>query len=155
MILESHHGGGLSQKGFTLVEGIVGMAVVFIVTFSVYGGITFGVLSAQIARENLRASQVMIEKVEMLRLCNWDQLTTPGYLPTNFSARYYDTSTTSGMGVTYTGTFSITPTGLPVNYSNDLRTVTITVNWETKGIQHTRQLSTRVARYGIQPYVYD
>jgi len=58
-------------------------------------GINFGMFNLQMSRENLRATQIMLEKVETLRVCNWDQLITPGYLPTNFTAYYYETANTN------------------------------------------------------------
>jgi prepilin-type N-terminal cleavage/methylation domain-containing protein len=143
-----------SQDAFTLVEVIVGMGLLAVLMFSLYAGLNMGVASVQGARENLRATEILTEKMEIIRLCNFDQLTTPGYLPTSFTA-YYQESATSSNGTVYTGTLSISPTGLPVNYSNDLRLVTVSVTWQTKNTPRSRTLSTLASRYGIQRYVYN
>jgi len=45
----------------------MGMAIAGIVVFSLYAGINFGMFNLQMSRENLRATQIMLEKVETLR----------------------------------------------------------------------------------------
>jgi len=79
-------------------------------------------------------------------------LITPGYLPTNFTAYYYETANTNS-GAVYSGSLSISPTALGVNYANDLRLVSISVSWKTGGLQRSRQLLTYASKYGIQRYV--
>ena len=128
------------------------MSVLGIVTFALYAGINLGFVTVQHARDNLRATQVLTEKMEVVRLCTFDQLTTAGYLPTNFTASYYEGNTTTN-GTVFSGTLSVVNTGLAVNYSNDLRLVTVTVSWQTKGLSRSRQLSTFASRNGIQNYV--
>src|SRR2546423_4684846 len=90
--------------GFSLVEATIGMGVAAITIFAVYAAINFGFSSIGIARENLRATQILTEKMEVIRLCNWDQITTAGYLPANFTANYYGTGTNT---LVYTGTLTI------------------------------------------------
>ena len=143
---------GRVRDGFTLIETVVGMAVLGIVVFSLYAGINLGFVTIQNARDNLRATQVLTEKMEVVRLCTFDQLTTAGYLPTNFTAGYFEGNSATN-GTVFTGSVAIAPTGLGVNYSNDLRLVTVTVAWQTKGLSRSRQLSTLAARSGIQNYV--
>jgi len=142
------------QTAFTLVETVVGMAVTVVVILSLYAGLNLGFASVQSARENLRATQILTEKMEVVRLCNFDQLTTPGYLPTSFTVYYYE-STAASNGPAYSGTLSITSAAPSANYSNDLRLVTISVTWQTKNTPRTRSLSTLASRYGIQRYVYN
>jgi type II secretory pathway pseudopilin PulG len=139
--------------GFTLIETIMGMGVVGIVLFSLYGGISLGILAMQNARDDLRATQILIEKMEVIRLCNWSQVTTPGYLPANFTSYYYMTNASNGYGTCFTGTLSVASSTLTANYSNDVKLVTVGLQWQTRGLQRSRQLSTVVSRYGIQRYV--
>jgi prepilin-type N-terminal cleavage/methylation domain-containing protein len=64
-----------ARAAFTLVELVVAMAVIGVVVVSLYGGITSGISSVRMARENLRATQILVEKTEAIRLYRWDQIT--------------------------------------------------------------------------------
>ena len=145
-----------SPAGFTIVETVVAMGVIGVLVVALYAGMTSATFSVRLARENLRATEVMLEKMEGLRLFSWDQITAADYVPSKFKASYYDSGATNGVGVgiTYTGTVTIARYPLADrNYSNDLRQVTITLDWQSGGIPRTRTLSTYVGRYGIQNYV--
>ena len=138
------------------METIVAMGVIGVLGVALYAGMTTATFSIRLARENLRATEVMLEKMEGLRLYSWDQLLGTNYIPTNFTAYYYDNGATNGVGVgiTYTGSLAVEPfTGADRNYSNDMRVVRITINWQSGGIPRTRTLDTYMARYGIQNYV--
>lgn len=145
-----------SPAGFTIVETVVAMGVIGVLVVALYAGMTSATFSVRLARENLRATEVMLEKMEGLRLFSWDQINTNGYVPSSFTAYYYDAGATNGVGVGITYTGSVRIASVPFadrNYSNDLRQVTITLDWQSGGIPRTRTLSTYVGRYGIQNYV--
>ena len=108
--------------------------------------------SLRMARENLRATQILVEKSETLRLYTWDQLNT-NFLPARFVAPY-DVNTTSTNGVVYIGTITLSRPSIGTSYTNDLRLVTIRVDWKTGRINRSRELSTYVCRSGLQNYVY-
>jgi len=109
-------------------------------------------------RENLRATQIMVQKVETLRLYNWGQLLdTTNYLVPHFS-EYFNPDLSNG--VLYNGTVTLSlPTNLPPAYTNNIRIVTVSVSWtnyvRAQPIAHTRQMQTYAAEYGIQNYVYN
>lgn len=141
------------RAGFTLLEVIVAMAILGMIVLAVYGAITSGMTSLRMARENLRATQILVEKTEVLRLYNWDQLNT-NFLPTKFVVNYDVNSASTNSGVLYYGTITLAQPNIGTTYTNDLRLVTVRVNWKTGPIQRTRELSTYVCRTGIQNYVY-
>src|SRR3954464_142977 len=60
---------------FSLVETTVGMSILGTVAAALMTGVTTGFFTMQLARENLRATQIMLEKVETIRLYTWDQIT--------------------------------------------------------------------------------
>ena len=62
-----------SARAFTIVEALVAACVVGVLFTSLYAGITAGFGALNSARENLRATQVMIDKMETLRLYSWNQ----------------------------------------------------------------------------------
>src|SRR5262245_30151305 len=83
--------------GFSLVEVTVGMAVIGTSAIALFSGFTSGFFTMQMARENLRATQIMLEKTETLRLYSWDQINTGGFIPATFTAPYDPNSTNGGI----------------------------------------------------------
>src|SRR6266481_414088 len=79
----------VSQIAYTLVEVIVCVALIIILFVSLYGGMSSGFAVTQTSRENLRATQIMLEYMEGIRLYNWDQLTSSNWIPTSFTNYYY------------------------------------------------------------------
>src|SRR5688572_621100 len=117
---------------------------------------TTGFQAVRSARENLRATQIMLEKFEDLRLYNWDQITSTNYyVPLSFTNHYVLNPTTAG--TVYYGDVRIAP--LPVDpiepYREDLRAITITLRWNSgNNNPRTRTFTSYVAKYGLQNYVY-
>lgn len=146
---------------FSLIEQVVGMAVVGITMVALYSAIAQGFAIMQIARENLRATQILQEKTEDLRLYTLEQVTNQNwngqgvyFLPRTFTERFYPIGQLASQGVTYTGAVTIATAPLAVNYTNDLMQVTFTLNWISGGVPRQRSVNTLVARNGIQSYIY-
>lgn len=91
-----------TQAGVTLIEALVSMGVFGISVFSLYAGMSMGFAVIGNARENLRATQVMVEKMETIRLYSWDQINTPGFIPATFTESYLPAGTSGGSGETVT-----------------------------------------------------
>src|SRR5258707_11267987 len=68
-------GGGASESAFTISEVVVAVAVLTIISLGFYTALSSGFGILQASRENLRATQVMMQKLEGIRLCTWSQLT--------------------------------------------------------------------------------
>jgi prepilin-type N-terminal cleavage/methylation domain-containing protein len=150
-------------RGFSLMEVLIAMGVTGIMVTALYAGLAWCVSSVRIARENLRATAVMVEKMEVIRLLTWDQITSNNIIPKTFMAAY----TTSGSvdsknntnayngGFNYYGNVTIVPpldTQLQGNYTNDLRVIHVKVYWTNQGMPHSRSINSYVSRYGIQNY---
>jgi len=141
---------------FTLVEVLVAVFVLVIALVSLFGCFTDGFAFMEAAREDLRATQILVQKTEAIRLFTWSQLTN-----FTFSA-YYDPQATNGSsGALYSGTVttnaaSTVPTSSA--YYTNICLVTVTVSWTNnslkKPVVHTRQAQTQVARYGMQNYIW-
>lgn len=141
---------------FTLIEVLLGAAVTAIMLVSLYAGFTFGFQQTHLAQLNERATQILEEKMELVRLLNWSQLTTPGFVPTSFQESYdasNPTNAASGSFI-YSGTVLITNAPVTETYSNDLRMVQVQVSWLDNGKTHTRKMTTFVSQYGMQNYIY-
>jgi prepilin-type N-terminal cleavage/methylation domain-containing protein len=149
-------------RAFTLVEMVVCMAIMGVVFVALYAAIAQGYKTIGLAREDLRATQILLEKTELTRLYTWSQVTNAASFPA-FSVNYYPTTNGQSQGVTYTGTYkvtSLTTSTVPdvklkdENYASDVRVITVTLNWTSGSLARSRSLSTMVSANGIQNYVY-
>lgn len=142
------------EAGTTLVEVVFSVAILGICFAGLMGALANGFFGMQLTRENQRATQILMEQAEMIRLYNWDQVNTAGFIPTTFTVKYDPNSTTGNYGCNYTGTVTIAAVPFTSNYSANMRKMTMTLNWVTKGVARTRTLTTLVSKDGLQNYVY-
>lgn len=142
---------------YSLAEVVVAVAILGMMLIGLFGGISYGFATTQASRENLRATQILIERLEGLRLYNWNQLVYSNWVPPTFTSYYYPlTNAGESAGILYSGTMVITNDGLPnTSYAADLRAVIVSVNWTSAGIPRSRTLTTYVARYGMQNYIFN
>lgn len=178
MQLQPERTGRHSQgwRAFTLVEVMVSMAIIGISVGALLTGVSSSVFNMRMARENLRATQIMLEKTETLRLFTWEQLNTLSFF-TNGStqthnlsdgagrqyicshfAQKYDPNSTNAQGLTYSGKIRFyDPRNYSINSSyasNNMKAVWVELTWDTGKIHRTRSLTTLVTRNGLQNYVY-
>lgn len=153
----------LFQGAFSLVEVAMGVAIMGISFVSLYAGMSGGFAVTQLARENLRATQIILERMEGIRLYNWNQLTLsnvtfPNYLPLKFTNYYYPLATNGeSKGIAYVGTMVITNAAMTpyTTYGWDrVRRVTVNVTWTSGGVPRSRTMSTYQSRFGMQNYIY-
>ncbi|HEY1169809.1 MAG TPA: type II secretion system protein [Verrucomicrobiae bacterium] len=140
------------QAAMTLIETLIGMAVFGILFVSLYAGISSGMAIIRSARENLRATQVMLEKMETIRLYSWDQITQTGFVPATFTAPFWPAD--GNQGLQYNGTLTITNVTFNESYSADMRQVTVNLSWNSGNITHKREMKTMISRHGLQNYIY-
>ncbi len=144
--------------GFTLVESLIGIFILAIGMSALYTGLAFGFKCVGLAREERRATQILLETTETLRLYTWDQLHDPSFLPSRFTRQYdplYTNEVNGTPGVIYTGQIAIasSPT-TNENYSPFLNQVTVTLDWQSMGLTRHREITTLVTSNGLQNYVY-
>lgn len=140
---------------YSMIELLVAVAVLGVMFVSLYSGFSAGFAIIQLARENLRATQILQEKMETIRLYTWDQVNTAGFIPTNFVESFYAVgANTNDVSMMYTGQVSIASAPITESYSNDLKTVSIRVEWLSAGVVRNREMSTLVTRNGLQNYIY-
>lgn len=145
------HPRGRGRFAFTLVEVLAALAVIGVVVVAFYSAFAQGFTLTAMAREDQRATQILLQKSETIRLCTWDQISSNGFLPASFTVAYDPQATNSG--VTYTGTISVASAPLNTPYSNDLKQITVQLQWTTGKLARQRQLKTFVAKNGLQTYI--
>lgn len=138
------------EAGVTMVEALVSMAAFGISFVSLYAGLGMGFATIGSARENLRATQVMVEKMETIRLYTFKQINTPGFIPKTFTESYY----AAGGGLVYNGQLAISDGPNSRSYNAYVKRVNISVSWMSGGRTHNRSMNTLVTRHGLQNYIY-
>jgi type II secretory pathway pseudopilin PulG len=147
---------GNRRSAFTLVEVMVGVAMMATMGIALYTGIAFSFTQLRLSRENLRATQILEGKMEIVRQYNWDQVVNfSGFIPTSFTDSFFaDNPTNTPANFVYSGKVIVTNAPLSETYSNDLRMIEIKLSWKSGGVTHNRQATTFVSQYGLQKYVY-
>jgi hypothetical protein len=108
-----------------------------------------------VSREHLRANQIVLERMEMIRLYSWDQINSNGFIPPTFTASFTpESATDTGAGAKYFGTVNITDVPIDVAYSNSLKRVHVSLVWTNNRVRRTHELETFVSEYGMQNYIY-
>jgi hypothetical protein len=141
---------------FTIAEILIAVLLVTMVTVSLYAAFSSGFAMMQISREDLRATQILMQKLEGIKLCTWSSLSN---CPVAFVEQYDPTGT--NVGTVYSGTLvTNSPTAIPggANYRVNMCRAVATIYWTNYSAGQftvrTRQMETLVARYGIQNYVW-
>jgi hypothetical protein len=119
------------------------MWLLMVVVVGLLGAFSFGFSTIKISQEDARASQILLQKLETLRVYDWSKITN-GYFPRNFPV-------TNG-GIVYNGAIAIAPLPSAESYSNTLRQVTVSLSWVSTGVPRYRVVTTLVSQSGIQTY---
>jgi len=150
------------QHAWSLPEVICTVAVVGIGFVSLFVAFAYGFTVIRATREDLRATQILTQKIEDIRLCTWAQLSN---CPTNFTDTYATIGGTNSSALVYKGTITFSknndlPNGSS-GYRDQVQLVTVTITWKTPGVSandpavtHTRSMQTQSAMYGLQNYLY-
>src|SRR5688572_28257443 len=144
----------IAELAYSMIEVMVAVVVLAIMFVSLYSGFSAGFAVIQLARENLRATQILQEKMETIRLYTWEQINTPGFVPTNFVDTFYASGTNAGGSMSYTGRVTIVRPVITEAYSNELKAVRINLQWVSAGVLRNREMQTLVTRNGLQNYIY-
>jgi Tfp pilus assembly protein PilV len=153
--------GGRSSTAFTLHEVLVSVFLGAMMLTALYAAFTFGFSTVKTEREDLRATQILVEQMEGLRLIPYASLqafTTNAYFDpadqTNGTGGAYYTITITtnapaASDLAAPGTFNPT-----VWYASSMLKITATATWTNSNMVRTRILNTYAAKNGIQGYVY-
>ncbi len=141
--------------GFSIAEVVMAIMVLAIGAAGLMSCFGYGFRAIGQIRENQRATQIMVEKAETLRLYSWDQVNTSGFIPSTFIASYDgDNAASNYTGTIYYGTVAIGNFPFNTSYKDKMRKLDLTLRWTSQNIVRTRSLTTYIAEDGIQNYVY-
>jgi prepilin-type N-terminal cleavage/methylation domain-containing protein len=161
--------GGRTRTAFTLLEVVVAMAVLGIVVLALYSVLLSSFRTVQLSREELRATQIMVELMDTLRLYSWDQITDPTFTPKKFSISYDPVGATNGTGrggTMYNCVMKVAGGPAGVDYKSEMKTVTLDIDWVAsvgttnangkalKLPSYNRTFTSFVTKNGLQNYVY-
>lgn len=152
-------GGGCGANhpaaGFTIAEVVIAILIVAIGAAGLMSCFGYGFRVIGQVQQNQRATQIMVEKAETLRLYSWDQVNTSGFIPSTFVATYDgDHAASNYTGTIYYGTVTIGEFPYNTSYKDRMRRLDLNLRWNSQGISRTRSLTTYIAKDGIQNYVY-
>src|SRR5438876_7965672 len=145
--------GKRGQIAYSIIEVLVGAGIFGLGFVSLLAGMSSAFSFTQLAREDLRATQIMLERMETIRLYNWDQINgSNGFvIPTIFTNAYYPPGLSTSSGIYYTGQVSILPANLdPASYTDAMRSVKVSLQWKSGNVLRVRSMSTLVGSNGIQ-----
>jgi len=154
-IIPANREGASCKSAYTLPEVMVGVSIIAVMFVTLYLGFTQGFGVVQASRENLRATQILQQHAEVIRLYTWNQLTN-GTIPSTKEWDFYPMGAPGSKGVTYTGTIQVTAAPMVDEaYVADHRQVVCTLTWNSGNVQRQRQMSTLVSKYGLHNYIYN
>src|SRR5438270_649132 len=101
-----------ARLAFSLIELCVAMSIILVTFVTIFASLTMGLSITQTSRENLRATQIMLDKMEGVRLYSWAQVTNSTFLVAPFTNWFFETnniglSVAAGNGVQYTGLVTV------------------------------------------------
>jgi type II secretory pathway pseudopilin PulG len=141
--------------GFTIAEVVFAVMIVAIGAAGLMSCFGYGFKIIGQIQQNQRATQIMVEKAETLRLYSWDQVNTSGFIPSTFIATYDgDNAASNYSGTIYYGTVTIGAFPYNTSYKDKMRKLDLNLRWNSQGLSRTRSLTTYIAKDGIQNYVY-
>jgi hypothetical protein len=149
------------NAAFFLVEATIGMMLLGLIFMALYTGLVTTTFSVQLSRENLRATQIMAEKLDTLRLYGWKKIIEedPFYMQRGVvdAPVYSDDPSKAGNDATaraFDTEILIEPAPFTEAYAVDMRMVTVKLTWDTGKMKRTRSMSTLISKHGLFKYVY-
>lgn len=148
-----------ADSAFSMAETIVAVAAFAIMFASFFGGLSLSISMVQSARETVRATQIMSEQMDTLRLKRWDQIDTLNnttYYP-SFNPISSNVPNSGAAGLTYTAQVSVINGSAFItngeSYQTNVKQVTIQLTWKSRNLLRKTEMTTFVSQYGLQTYI--
>ena len=141
-------------NAFSLVELMIGVALFGLVIGGVYSALVAQNAIVRLNTDNVCATQILTEKMELLRLFSWSQITNSAFLPATFSGPFNSGVHSSSSGITYQGTVTVATPSMTEAYVSNFVLVTVQIAWTNANVLRSRSASTLVSQYGLQNSIY-
>ena len=146
-----------ASYGFALVEAVVAVFLGAVMMTALYACFAGGFAMMKMTREDLRATQIALERLEAVRLAPYAYLKDATKFPATSTVYFDEQGKSTGKGgVPYTVTFKAEALPAPkpqTQFYVNMLQVTVGVSWQSGKLQRTRSMQTYVAKYGVQGYV--
>lgn len=152
-------GAGSAESGHTLAGLLASAAALGVVAGALYLPFTAAVRVGHAMRDNLGATQIVMQKAEALRLFTGSQAADATRQARPLFVERDDPSSAAGSqgGMQYTGYLSTTDDA-PSALRTHPRTVTVTICWTNqsgrKPVVHSRAVQARLAPDGMPKYIW-
>ena len=141
------------RKAFTMIEVLFASAIVGGLVVALYAALGSSVPMLKAIQENEQVTQILSEKMDVVRLYNWEQITNRAqpFVPMSFVVGIEPWNTNSTPY--YTGTISIAQAPITESYRANLLQVIVTVNWVSNNRPQSESMMTYIAKFGLQGYI--
>jgi prepilin-type N-terminal cleavage/methylation domain-containing protein len=143
-----------NAKAFTIVEVLISVVIVGISAAGLMGCFRFAWFAIRMARENQRATQIILERAEAIRCYSWDNLPNVPNLTRDYYNRTTQEQPVYRIHTVLTSWSSVPPSGTAPSYASKMQTLTIYCTWASGPVTRTRTYTTYIAQDGIQNYVF-
>jgi prepilin-type N-terminal cleavage/methylation domain-containing protein len=141
-------------KAFTIVEVLISIVIVGISAAGLMGCFRFAWFAVRMARENQRATQIILERAEAIRCYSWDNLASVPQTATDYYNRTTHEKPIYRVQTTLVSWSTTPPSGVAPSYASKMQTLTILCSWRSGPVLRTRSYTTYIAQDGIQNYVF-
>ncbi len=128
------------------------VVIVGILVIALYSALASAIPMVRSCQENEIVTQILSEKLDTVRLYNWNQINSLGrFMPSNFVVGIDPLNPNSSNY--YTGTISVVTAPISETYRDNLLQVSVKVDWVSGSRPQSQSMVTYVAKYGLQTYI--
>ena len=147
------------ESAFSLVELAIGVAILGLVIGGVYSGMVAQYALVRTNTDKLQAEQILVGKLDLIRLYSWNQITNSLLQVTNVDvlsnsiASTFVSTGNDGSSNVFSGQVTVSPPDMTETYTSSVVMVTVQVTWTNSSGVFSNSASTLVSQYGLHNYI--